>query len=353
MNYIVKIVEGKPVIYGMAGKDGKDAPVYVFEDEESFNAAFEAGMIPVGAVVIKTYDGEESAGWTFDDTLSEESENAPQNKVVTIHIKKQDEELEILSQIANGTYEGRNLADVFDSEIAKYTNAWEWMKDRIRTVQFQGLYVSDYIPINTSDGEEVKPQIAGIDTHYRTYDTALGHHIDFISKDCLSQPMQWRTTADNNGSSENGTPYMLSNIKAQLNGTVFEKLPTALKNVISNKVALMETRYSDSGKLEESNSWSWADLGKLCIPTEYEVTGSVLFGGAWSQGQALQYPIFKNSWRNRIKNAGSGGNRCNWSLATVKKGNTFDCCLIDHAGYGGFWIANSNQYVPVCFRISE
>ncbi len=87
LNYIVKVEEGKPVRYGMAGKA---APVYVFEDEEFFNAAFEAGMIPVGVVVVKTYDGEETAGWTFDDALSEESQNAPQKSACDLSGKKKE-----------------------------------------------------------------------------------------------------------------------------------------------------------------------------------------------------------------------------------------------------------------------
>lgn len=99
MNYIVKVEEGKPVIYGMAGKDGNDAPVYVFEEEEAYDAALAAGMIPVGAVVIKTYDGTEMAGGPFDDALSEESDNAVQNKTLT--------------PIINGIKESRATNDTF------------------------------------------------------------------------------------------------------------------------------------------------------------------------------------------------------------------------------------------------
>lgn len=261
--------------------------------------------------------------------------------------------LELLTQVANGTYEGRNLADVFDKEIAGYAGAWEWMKDRIDMALFKGLFPADYIPATMADGEAFEMQIAGIDPYFGTAGQPLDHHIDFISRDCLVQAIQWRTTSDNNGNSESASPYMLSNIKAELNASIYNKLPSELKNVISNKTLLIEGRYSASGKLEDSNSWLWADLGKLWLPTEYEVSGSVLWGGVYSQGQSLQYPIFKNSWKNRIKKAGSSGNRCNWSLATVKKGNTIDSCLVDHAGYFGFYNTTSRQYAPICFRISK
>lgn len=260
---------------------------------------------------------------------------------------------ELVIRVANGTYDGRNLADVFDKEISGYSNEWEWMLDRVDMAFFDDLLPADYIQTQIDLFGSLDMQIAGIDPYLGTTGYNLGHHIDFISRDCLNQAIQWRTTSDNNGNSESASPYMLSNVKAQLNGAIYEKLPDALKNVISNKILLIEGRYSNNGKLDDSNSWVWSDLGKLWIPTEYEVAGSVLWGGVYSQGQSLQYPIFKNSWKNRIKKAGSGGNRCNWSLATVKKGNTIDSCLVDHAGYFGFYNTASSQYVPICFRIAK
>lgn len=82
-NCIVKIINGVPEVFGQAGKDDKDSLVYIFEEEAAFNAAMDAGMIPVGTLIVKTYDEVEMAGGPFDDALSTESENAPQNKVVT------------------------------------------------------------------------------------------------------------------------------------------------------------------------------------------------------------------------------------------------------------------------------
>lgn len=88
-NYIVKIENGKPVIFGVAGseRDGT-APTYIFETKEAFDAALEAGMIPIGALIIKTYDAIEMAGGPFDDALSDKSENAVQNKVLTKELEK-------------------------------------------------------------------------------------------------------------------------------------------------------------------------------------------------------------------------------------------------------------------------
>lgn len=81
-NCIVKIINGVPTVFGEAGKDDMDSLVYIFEEEEAFDAALAAGLIPVGTLIVKTYDEVEMAGGPFDDALSTESENAPQNKVV-------------------------------------------------------------------------------------------------------------------------------------------------------------------------------------------------------------------------------------------------------------------------------
>lgn len=88
-NCIVKIINGVPVVFGETGKDNMDSLVYIFEEEEAFNAALDAGMIPVGTLIVKTYDEVEMAGGPFDDALSDVSENAVQNKV----IKKQFDEI--------------------------------------------------------------------------------------------------------------------------------------------------------------------------------------------------------------------------------------------------------------------
>lgn len=93
MNYTVRIVNGKPVVFGIAGKEDNGAPVYVFEEEEAFEAALAEGMIPVGSIVIKTYDAVEMAGGPFDAELSNESENAPQNKAVKEAVDRLDQSI--------------------------------------------------------------------------------------------------------------------------------------------------------------------------------------------------------------------------------------------------------------------
>ena len=101
-NCIVKIVNGVPVVFGEAGKDDMDSLVYIFEEEEAFNAALDAGLIPVGTLIVKTYDEVEMAGGPFDDALSDESENAVQNKVIKAKTDELQNELNAIGAIVQG-----------------------------------------------------------------------------------------------------------------------------------------------------------------------------------------------------------------------------------------------------------
>lgn len=260
------------------------------------------------------------------------------------------DDVSLLLQQTNGLYKGRDLTTVFADEIAGYTDAWAWIHARITAGNYSGIYVGDYIPI-TVKNETVQMQVAGIDVYTNTTDQGLGHHIDFISRDCFSETVQWNTTNNNNGNATDGSPYMVSNLHTWL-ATLSSHLPQAVKNHIVTKRSLMEIRYSASGALTDSTSWEWKDMGLLWVPHEYEVFGSVVWATkGYGQGQAMQYPIFANSWLNRIKGAGHGGSRCGWWLASVRSGFSSYACLVYCYGYAYNWYASYAYRVPVCFRI--
>lgn len=260
------------------------------------------------------------------------------------------DDVSLLLQQTNGLYKGRDLTTVFADEIAGYTDAWAWIHARITAGNYSGIYVGDYIPI-TVKNETVQMQVAGIDVYTNTTDQGLGHHIDFISRDCFSETVQWNTTNNNNGNATDGSPYMVSNLHTWL-ATLSSHLPQAVKNHIVTKRSLMEIRYSASGALTDSTSWEWKDMGLLWVPHEYEVFGSVVWATkGYGQGQAMQYPIFANSWLNRIKGAGHGGSRCGWWLASVGSGSSTNACHVNHHGAASNWNASYAHRVPVCFRI--
>lgn len=288
----------------------------------------------------------------IDKALNEQSENAIANKAVTIAINKANDFSDILAQIANGTYDGRNLADVYDGEIASYSSPWEWIKARITDANFKGLFPADYIPITMTDGEVVVPQIAGINTYKGTTDLNLGNHIDFISKDCLSQAVKWNLTDNNNGNATNGCAYMISNVREHLLNIVYPKLPLDVKNVINDKRALVEYRYSDSGVLADSNGWSWNNIGYLWIPSEYEIIGNAIFGTRqYASGQAAQYPLFYNGYKHRGKMDGKNVST-SWHTTTLAS-QSYKIVGVSNAGIIATYNATQLFGVPLCFRISE
>ena len=254
---------------------------------------------------------------------------------------------------ARHTYTERDLTTVFASEISGYSDVWAWIKARITAVNWDGLMIGDYIPFQMN-GQTVKAQIAGIDTYYGVMDQAVGHHIDFISRDCFNATMKWNTTNTNQGTASENSPWLASNAYSVLNTTWYNYLPAALKSVIVEKRFLIETRYSSSGPLTASNSWKWANIGKLWLPSVYEIFGSNVWGTqGYSEGNAVQYPIFANSWQYRRKGAGNGGGRCDWWTLTPSGVSSAAVCYVDSTGrVSDYGAADYEFREPVCFRIS-
>lgn len=345
----------EPVLYSIAIANVADyLPPYNGLTPSTITQEYFATVDNALEVTIQTKTGAVALAEDLDALGAELEEMAQKNENRFAAVAAVDDALELIMQDNDRIYPGRDLTSVFALEIAKYSDAWAWIKARIKAHNFTGIHVADYIPI-TMNGQTVKMQVAGIDTYYRTTDQQLSHHIDFISKDCFNQVTKWNTTNTNNGTAAENAPYMVSNLHTFLTTTLYGYLPAAVKAVISNKRMLMEYRYSASGALSDSTSWGWKDLGPLWVPTEYEVFGSCIWGTkGWSQGQALQYPIFANSYLHRIKGAGNGGGRCGWWLASVSGSSSTRCVNVNNGGRSGDWdYACSELCVPVCFRIDE
>jgi hypothetical protein len=282
-------------------------------------------------------------------------------------------------QLANRIYPGTDLTAKFAAEIAAAPyngDPWAWIKARIQAANFAGMFIGDYIPF-TASGNSVKAEIAGIDTYYNYGDTVVGHHIDFISRDCWPETHAYNNANYNNGTSVSPSPWIASDLYAWLNSIagnvpnattadpalisvdytasgVYDKLPATLQDVIVTKRAMLPYRYTAGSLLVDDNSWGWENAGKLWIPSEVEVYGIEQWGSrnGYSGGGFQQYPIFTNNMK-RVKSAGDGNSRAYWWLVSAYGGTSTNCTYV-----GGNGLASSRNAsyatirVPVCFRIA-
>lgn len=261
----------------------------------------------------------------------------------------------------NSNYEGVDLTVKFANEISSYSNEWEWIQARLNDHNVRDLHVGDYIPINIAANggiaaETHKAEIAGINTYRRTGDDGheVGYHIDWITRDCYSGTVQFNTSNNNNGNVSNSSPFLASNLKSWLDGTLYGLLDTKLKAVIKAKRILAPYRYQSGETLTDDNSWGWQDFDKLWVPLETEIFDCPVWSTkGFGNGQAVQYPIFANSYEHRIKGAGPGGARATWWAASAPSGDLTSVVSVSYNGASNSYGASYAVCVPVCFRTME
>lgn len=247
---------------------------------------------------------------------------------------------------------GRDLTVAFADEIATYANPWAWIQARLDAHNLEDLRIGDYITVTMSNGEIIEMQIAGINTHVNIFSGAVKPHIDWISRDCLATTHNWNATNNNNGTSTEAQPFMASAVYSWLNGSeVYGRLPEAVRAVIKGKRLYMPTRYSGSGSLTDDSSWADKTFPHLWLPFE----GEIFDHESWSTkgfGTAccVQYPIFKDSWKARMKRQGRGGSYVYWWTASAYSGNASNAVGVNIGGMSGSSNAPSVHGVPVCFQ---
>ena len=210
--------DAEPVLYSIAIANVADyLPPYNGLTPSTITQEYFATVDNALEVTIQTKTGAVALAEDLDALEAELEEMAQQNENRFAAV---DDALELIIQDNDRIYPGRDLTSVFALEIAQYSDAWAWIKARIKAHNFTGIHVADYIPI-TMNGQTVKMQVAGIDTYYRTTDQQLSHHIDFISKDCFNQVTKWNDTNTNNGTSAESSPYMASKLHTFLTTTLY------------------------------------------------------------------------------------------------------------------------------------
>lgn len=238
------------------------------------------------------------------------------------------------------------------------TESWAHLQARVKQGDFAGINIGDYKTITLTTGEEVIMEVAGIDQYYDCGDTAIGHHVDFISRDCLKGEKIFNANGKNNGTRDNPNPWRASDLFGVMNDEssgVYSSLPDELKSCIIEKRAMLERRYSESGDINDSTGWDWGSMGKLWLPTEREVWGASVWsdlGYSGGGGCNIQYPIFIGGAKHIIKRNGSGGSRITWWLSTASRGSSSKVCAVAGTGISYNDSASHAGYrALLCFRI--
>ena len=239
------------------------------------------------------------------------------------------------------------------------TESWASLNGRIRAGDFTGLHIGDYKTITLTTGEVVIMELAGVDQYYECGDSKIGHHADFISRDCLAGGRRMNEANNNNGTEAEKNPWLASELYQVLNDEttgIYAKLPSDLKPYIITKRALLEERYSSAGSVAADTGWAWKNMGKLWLPTEVEVFGHHTWSepgyGTGGGGCNLQYPIFAGGAKHIIKGDGNGGSCCIWWEASALRTNATDFCAVGITGTASNYHASyAGIRAPLCFRI--
>ena len=241
-----------------------------------------------------------------------------------------------------GKYGGQNIATILAGEIGS-GSVYDALHKRAAAGNFAGLRVGDYIDVPLVSASAVAAQqsvrflLAHIDPYLYCGDNSKGHHIAFVASVPVAVAktvtgvandsfLMWNTTNTNQGTADQKCPYPNSNLKAW--ETAFEAcLPEGLTKYLLTQRVLLEERYSASGALSDSNSWSWQDIGKVWSPSEMEVYGCPVWGTkGYSVGFDCQFDLFRDT-AHRLN-----GTRDHWWLRSVMGGSSSDVCYVSYTG---------------------
>lgn len=241
-----------------------------------------------------------------------------------------------------GKYGGQSIATLLAGEIGSGT-VYDALHKRIVANNFAGLRVGDYIdvPLVSASGVAVRQSVRFLLAHFDPYyccgDSSKGHHIAFVASAPIAVAktvtgvandsfLMWNTTNTNQGTADQKCPYLNSNLKAW--ETAFEAcLPEGLTKYLLTQRVLLEERYSASGALNDSNSWSWQDIGKVFSLSEMEVYVCPVWGTkGYSVGFDCQWDLFRDA-AHRIN-----GTRYRWWLRSVVGGSSSGVCCVNSTG---------------------
>lgn len=239
-------------------------------------------------------------------------------------------------------------------DLSEYFITWSSIESAITSGDFSHIRIGDYWPLTFSGSFydaaagsfttisllDFNVYVAGIN-HNSGYNSASARNtpsVDFISMSSVSN-------ASMNSTDSNSGGYIGSNLYTTLNGTsgLVTLLPSALQNVIAEKYAYTETKTST-----KATGWSSNSLGKLWIPSEYEVFGSNIFSDPYACSIPIQYPIYHGSTVNIPNTSGASG--YNWLMSSAANSSTSFCATFHKVP--GVRSASLTGYFQLCFKVS-
>ena len=250
-----------------------------------------------------------------------------------------------------GKYGGQNIAAILAGEIGS-GSVYDALHKRIAAANFAGLRVGDYLDVQLVSASAVTTQqsvrflLALIDPYLYCGDNSKGHHIAFVASAPVAVAktvtgvandsyLMWNAANTNQGTADVKNPYLNSNLKAW--EKLFEAcLPEGLTKYLLTQRVLLEERYSASGALSDSNSWSWQDIGKVWSPSEMEVYGCPVWGTkGYSVGFDCQFDLFRDT-AHRLN-----GTRYSWWLRSVLGGSSSGVCYVYTNGHANYYSATN------------
>lgn len=232
---------------------------------------------------------------------------------------------------------------------------WDEISAKTKKGDFSGLRIGDYKTVTLTTGEFVIMEIAGIDPYFGSGDQETGHHILWVSRDCLATTYQMRSNNTNNGTSAEPNPYRASALFSTLQNTIFPTIPAEIRAHVIEMRGSLEQRYSSSGTLNNSRNLAFYSRGKAILLTPIEVFGTAGWGeSGWSNGGGVNVhlPLFDGSSKHFIKRKGNGGERVSWWLAAASAGSSASFCNVHYYGHNDYSDANNSFGVPLSFFTS-
>ena len=293
-------------------------------------------------------------------------------------------------------YTGSTNVCLLKDNNGEVTSDYGFTYDKLAGILYSGDYAGyikngDWIELTTNDGATYN-MYANVDTYYgegpENAENAIGHHIDFISKELIygstskengssiysaSDINSWRMNKDtkysttygnNNGVSTESSPFLANCIEHRgseggiidkLNAYYNDNINDVLKKYIIKKYHKVPIRYKKNSKQTDDNGSKWAYLPYLWIPYHRETVSSTT---NTYETHMKQYHSFSSisSFKNKCDNKNPSTNGIWWTASASPSSVTsydyrFRAFNANAAEINGYAYMH-NYGAPLCFRFA-